>query len=97
MQTAQSRVLSELWAKASRIRSKKHLSTRRSSRNPGAALTTPVNRRHRGTTGRLSRQLDVVISDAARTPVLYQREGSRIVPIDGVSAVGEVKALDDGG
>lgn len=42
--------------------------------------------------GGISKQLDVIISDSARTPVLYQDEETRVVPVECVYAVIEVKA-----
>ena len=42
--------------------------------------------------GGVSRQMDVIISDAAKTPILYQTGETRVVPIECVYAVVEVKA-----
>lgn len=42
--------------------------------------------------GGVSRQLDVIITDAAKTPILYQGEEIRVVPIECVYAAIEVKA-----
>ncbi|MBI4506439.1 MAG: hypothetical protein HY691_12955 [Chloroflexi bacterium] len=42
--------------------------------------------------GNLSRQLDIIISDAARTPIFYRSGDTRVVPIEGVYAVIEVKS-----
>jgi hypothetical protein len=42
-----------------------------------------------------SRQIDVIISDAAKTPILYASGEVRVVPIECVYAVIEVKALLD--
>jgi len=42
--------------------------------------------------GRMTRQLDVVISDRAKTPILYQSSQTRVIPIECVYAVIEVKA-----
>lgn len=42
--------------------------------------------------GKQSRQLDVVLSDAARTPVFFQAGGSRVIPAECAVAVIEVKA-----
>jgi hypothetical protein len=39
-----------------------------------------------------SRQLDVIIHDAAKTPLLYNEEGIRVMPVECVYAVIEVKA-----
>jgi Domain of unknown function (DUF6602) len=46
--------------------------------------------------GRSTRQLDVIISDAAKTPIFYRSADTRVVPIEGVYAVIEVKANLDG-
>lgn len=43
-------------------------------------------------TGRSSRQLDVIISDAAKTPIFYRSGDTRVVPVEGVYSVVEVKA-----
>lgn len=42
--------------------------------------------------GKESRQLDIIIHDAAKTPLLYNEEGIRVMPIECVYAVIEVKA-----
>lgn len=42
--------------------------------------------------GRMTRQLDVIISDRAKTPILYQSSQTRVIPIECVYAVIEVKA-----
>jgi hypothetical protein len=42
--------------------------------------------------GGITRQLDVVISDRAKTPILYQSSQTRVIPIECVYAVIEVKA-----
>ena len=42
--------------------------------------------------GRSTRQLDVIISDAAKTPIFYRSADTRVVPIEGVYSVIEVKA-----
>lgn len=42
--------------------------------------------------GKQSRQLDVIISDAMRTPVFYEKGETRIFPVECVYAVIEVKA-----
>ena len=42
-------------------------------------------------TGRQSRQLDVILSDAARTPIFYEAGGARVIPAECVVAVMEVK------
>lgn len=43
-------------------------------------------------TGKSSNQIDVIISDAAKTPIFYRSGDTRVVPIEGVYAVIEVKA-----
>lgn len=45
-------------------------------------------------TGQLSRQLDVIIYDLARTPILFtsDEDGHQLVPVEGVIAVVEVKS-----
>jgi hypothetical protein len=43
-----------------------------------------------------SRQLDVIISDAARTPIFYRSGETRVIPVEGAYAVIEVKAYLDG-
>jgi hypothetical protein len=45
--------------------------------------------------GRMARQLDVVISDRARTPILFQSSQTRVIPVACVYAVIEVKAHID--
>jgi hypothetical protein len=42
--------------------------------------------------GQITRQLDVIISDALRTPIFFESEGTRVVPVEGTYAVIEVKA-----
>lgn len=42
--------------------------------------------------GGVSKQLDVIIADTAKTPILYQTDETRVVPIECVYAVIEVKA-----
>lgn len=42
--------------------------------------------------GRSSRQIDVIISDAAKTPIFYRSGDTRVVPIEGVYSIIEVKA-----
>ena len=42
--------------------------------------------------GRSSRQLDVIISDAAKTPIFYRKGDTRVVPVEGVYSIIEVKA-----
>ena len=42
-------------------------------------------------TGAQSRQLDVVLSDAARTPIFYEAAGTRVIPAECAIAVIEVK------
>jgi hypothetical protein len=43
--------------------------------------------------GRFSKQLDVIIFDASRTPILFtsEEDGHQLVPVEGVIAVVEVK------
>ncbi len=43
-------------------------------------------------TGQSSRQIDAIISDAAKTPIFYRSGDERVVPVEGVYAVIEVKA-----
>lgn len=43
------------------------------------------------TTGKISRQLDLIIYDAAKTPVLYETDNARVIPIECAYAVVEVK------
>lgn len=43
-------------------------------------------------TGNQSRQIDVIISDVAKTPIFYKNDLMRVVPIECVYAVIEVKA-----
>jgi hypothetical protein len=45
--------------------------------------------------GRSSRQIDVIISDAAKTPIFYRSSDNRVVPVEGVYSVIEVKATLD--
>lgn len=45
--------------------------------------------------GRSSRQIDVIISDAAKTPIFYRSGDTRVVPVEGVYSVIEVKATLD--
>lgn len=45
--------------------------------------------------GRQSRQLDVIISDAIKTPILYQSGETRVIPAECAYAVIEVKATLD--
>lgn len=42
--------------------------------------------------GNESRQLDIIISDAAKTPILYQSGETRVIPVECAYAVIEVKA-----
>lgn len=42
--------------------------------------------------GKVSKQLDVIIHDATKTPLLYNEGGIRVVPVECVYAVIEVKA-----
>lgn len=46
-------------------------------------------------TGNQSKQLDVIIADAAKTPIFYKSENVRVVPVECVYAVIEVKATLD--
>ena len=49
------------------------------------------------TKGNSSKQLDIIISDAGKTPIFYQEEEIRTIPVECVFAVIEVKsALDSG-
>lgn len=43
-----------------------------------------------------SRQLDVIISDAAKTPIFYRSGDTRVIPVEGAYAAIEVKAHLDG-
>lgn len=45
--------------------------------------------------GAMSRQLDVILYDATKTPILFsdEAEGNRIVPVEGVIAAVEVKTV----
>lgn len=45
--------------------------------------------------GRSTRQLDVILSDANRTPVLYRQGDIRVIPVECVYSVIEVKAYLD--
>lgn len=45
--------------------------------------------------GGRSRQLDVIISDAARTPIFYRSGDTRVIPIECIYAIIEVKARLD--
>jgi hypothetical protein len=45
--------------------------------------------------GNVSRQLDVIISDAAKTPVLFRSEENRVLPVECAYAVIEVKSKLD--
>jgi len=47
--------------------------------------------------GRTSRQLDVIIHDAARTPVFYRSQDVRVIPVECAYAVVEVKSYLDRG
>jgi hypothetical protein len=47
--------------------------------------------------GRYSRQIDVIVSDAARTPLLYAVGETRVVPIECAYMAIEVKARLDSG
>jgi len=47
--------------------------------------------------GRFSRQLDIIISDASKTPILFRSGDLRVVPVECVYAVVEVKAFLDKG
>ena len=42
--------------------------------------------------GGVSKQMDVILSDARKTPILYQTDETRVVPIECVYSVIEVKA-----
>jgi hypothetical protein len=42
--------------------------------------------------GSISRQLDVIISDSAKTPIFYQSGNTRVIPIECAYAVIEIKA-----
>jgi len=42
--------------------------------------------------GRSTRQLDMIVSDTAKTPIFYRSADTRVVPIEGVYSVIEVKA-----
>lgn len=46
-------------------------------------------------TGSLSKQLDVVIFDKSKTPILYENNGVQVIPVECVYAVIEVKARLD--
>lgn len=43
--------------------------------------------------GGVSKQLDIIITDAAKTPVLYEFAGVRVIPVECAYAVIEVKAF----
>jgi len=43
--------------------------------------------------GNESRQMDIIISDAAKTPIFFQNESVRVMPVECVYAVIEVKAM----
>jgi hypothetical protein len=45
--------------------------------------------------GNVSRQLDVIISDAAKTPLFYRTGEDRVIPVECVYAVVEVKSKLD--
>jgi len=45
--------------------------------------------------GNKSRQLDIILHDSAKTPVFYQNTSTRVIPIECVYAVIEVKAFLD--
>jgi hypothetical protein len=45
--------------------------------------------------GRQSRQLDIIISDAAKTPVFFQSDKMRVIPVECAYAIVEVKASLD--
>ena len=47
--------------------------------------------------GSVSRQLDVIISDSAKTPIFYRSGNMRVIPIECAYAAIEVKAYLDGG
>lgn len=44
-------------------------------------------------TGKKSKQLDIIVSDAAKTPILYENAGIRVIPAECAYCVIEVKAL----
>lgn len=46
--------------------------------------------------GGISRQLDVIISDSAKTPIFYRSGDLRVIPVECAYAVIEVKAYLDG-
>lgn len=43
--------------------------------------------------GGVSRQLDIIIHDTAKTPILYEKEGLRVIPVECAYAVIEVKTV----
>jgi len=45
--------------------------------------------------GNQSRQLDIIISDAVKTPIFFQSEETRVIPVECAYAVIEVKAFLD--
>ena len=45
--------------------------------------------------GGVSRQLDVIIHDASKTPIFYRAESFRVIPVDCVYAAVEIKAYLD--
>ena len=45
--------------------------------------------------GNQSRQLDIIVSDSAKTPIFYESGETRVIPIECAYAVIEVKALLD--
>ena len=45
--------------------------------------------------GGVSRQLDIIIHDAAKTPIFFQSADTRVIPVECVYAVIEVKAYLD--
>ncbi len=45
--------------------------------------------------GNQSRQLDIIISDSAKTPILFQSGDTRVIPVECAYAVIEVKAFLD--
>ncbi|HUU28900.1 MAG TPA: DUF6602 domain-containing protein [archaeon] len=45
--------------------------------------------------GKQSRQLDIIVSDAAKTPIFFQSGNTRVIPIECAYAVIEVKAFLD--
>lgn len=47
--------------------------------------------------GGVSRQLDIIVHDAAKTPIFYQSAETRVIPIECVYAVIEIKAFLDKG